>query len=130
MNDNPIISVDGKEVPSPSSFVWSLSDISADDAGRTEDMVMHKNRKGQAVTLQMSWRYVTTAEASQILKAFNPEYVFVTYIDPLEGGTRRREFYVGDRNSPMYNGALGLWEEVSFTIIQRGPDKTTAPDET
>lgn len=120
---NPIISVDGKSVLSPSTFVWSLSDVSADDAGRTEDMVMHKNRKGQAVTLQLAWRYVTTAVASQILKAFNPEYINVTYIDPYEGKEITKKFYVGDRNAPMYNGALGLWEEISFTIIQRTPDK-------
>lgn len=120
---NPIISVDGKSVPSPSAFVWSLSDVSADDAGRTEDMVMHKNRKGQAVTLQLAWRYVTTAVASQILKAFNPEYINVAYVDPYEGKAITKNFYVGDRNAPMYNGALDLWEEISFTIIQRTPDK-------
>lgn len=120
---NPIISVDGKSVPSPSTFVWSLSDVSADDAGRTEDMVMHKNRKGQAVTLQLAWRYVTTAVASQILKAFNPEYINVAYVDPYEGKEITKKFYVGDRNAPMYNGALDLWEEISFTIIQRTPDK-------
>lgn len=124
MYENPIISVDDKEVPSPSSYVWSLSDVSTDDAGRTEDMTMHKNRKGQAVTLQLSWRYVTTLVASQILRAFNPEYINVLYLDPKEGGAKRRDFYVGDRNAPMYNGALGLWEEISFTIIQRTPDKT------
>lgn len=120
---NPIISVDGKSVPSPSTFVWGLSDVSADDAGRTEDMTMHKKRKGQAVTLQLSWRYITTEAASQILKAFNPEYINVNYIDPYEGGEITKVFYVGDRNAPMYNGALDLWEEVSFTIIQRTPDK-------
>lgn len=120
---NPIISVDGKTVPSPSTFVWSLSDVSADDAGRTEDMTMHKKRKGQAVTLQLAWRYITTEVASQVLKAFNPEYINVAYIDPYEGKEITKTFYVGDRNAPMYNGALGLWEEVSFTIIQRTPDK-------
>lgn len=120
---NPIISVDGKAVPSPSTYVWGLADVSADDAGRTEDMTMQKNRKGQAVTIQLAWRYVSTATASVILKAFNPEYINVIYIDPLEGGEKKREFYVGDRNAPMYNGELDLWEEIAFTIIQRKPDK-------
>ena len=120
---NPIRSVDGKPVPPPSKYVWGLSDVSAEDAGRTEDMKMHKNRIGQAVTIQLIWRYVSTAVASQVLKAFNPEYVDVEYIDPLEGGTKKRNFYVGDRNAPMYNCELDLWEEISFTIIQQKPDK-------
>ena len=45
---NPIRSVDGKAiVKSPSSYLWKLEDVSAADAGRTEDTVMHKKRVGQ-----------------------------------------------------------------------------------
>lgn len=45
---NPIRSVDGKSiVRSPSSYLWKLEDVSAADAGRTEDTVMHKKRVGQ-----------------------------------------------------------------------------------
>ena len=36
--------VDGVELPTPSSFEWSLIDVSASDSGRTQDGKMHKNR--------------------------------------------------------------------------------------
>lgn len=116
---NPIAWVDGKEVPCPSSCLWKLEDISAADAGRTEDTVMHKKRIGQLVGLELSWQNIDTATASEILKAFNPEYISVRYLDPMQGDYVTSTFYVGNRSAPMYNATLGLWSDVSFNIIER-----------
>ena len=57
MEFNPIKSVDGKTCRCPSSYQWKLADVSASDAGRTEDTVMHKNRIGQTVGIELSYRH-------------------------------------------------------------------------
>lgn len=106
-------------VRTPASYLWKLEDVSNADSGRTEDTKMYKNREGQLVGLELSWSNIGTAEASAIIKAFNPEYVFVNYLDLLDGGFRTDEFYVGNRSAPMYNGMLGLWSDVSFNLILR-----------
>lgn len=116
---NPIRSVDGVEVLCPSAYTWKLEDISASDAGRTEDTVMHKMRIGQVVGLELSWNGLTTEEVSSVLKAFNPEYITVQYLDALQGKYVTSEFYVGNRSSPLYSSAMGLWQNVSFNIIER-----------
>ena len=116
---NPIKSVDGAEIKCPCSFKWKLEDLSAADAGRTEDYQMDKARVGQIVGLDLKWKNVTTEDASAILKAFNPEYITVCYLDPKEGLFRTTEFYVGDRAAPLYNCETGLWQEISFSIIER-----------
>lgn len=116
---NPIKSIDGKSIPCPSSYVWKLEDTSQSDAGRTEDGVMHKKRIGQVVGLELSWQNIPTDKVSKILKAFNPEYITVEYLDPMAGGYKKLEFYVGNRSAPMYNAAKGLWSNVSFNIIDR-----------
>lgn len=116
---NPIKSVDGAEIKCPCSFKWKLEDLSAADAGRTEDYTMDKARVGQIVGLDLKWKNVTTEDASAILKAFNPEYITVCYLDPKEGLFRTSEFYVGDRAAPLYNCETGLWQEISFSIIER-----------
>ena len=41
-NYNPIRSVNGVAVKPPSVYKWKLEDLSASDAGRTEDTVMDK----------------------------------------------------------------------------------------
>lgn len=117
---NPIKSVGGNtNIPTPSSFEYKLSDVSAADAGRTEDGKMHKMRIAQKVHLELSWAYVTTADASAILNAFNPEYINVQYLDPKSNGYVTKRFYVGDRSAPAYNTRLGLWENISFNIIEQ-----------
>jgi len=116
---NPIQSVDGVSVLCPASYTYKLSDISDADAGRTEDTTMDKMRIGQAVHLELSWNALTWAEASSVLRAFNPEYINVTYMDALSGTWRTSQFYVGDRSAPMYNAQVGLWSNISFNIIER-----------
>lgn len=118
---NPIVSVDGHTVRPPSTYQWSLQDVSDPDAGRTEDALMHKLRKAQKVKLQLAWQNISTEEASPILTAFNPEYVEVEYLDPMVGGYVTKTFYVGDRSVPMYNNTIygGLWSNVAFNIIEQ-----------
>lgn len=116
---NPIISVDGAAILCPSTYEYSLSDISESDAGRTEDTVMDKQRIGQCVTLKLAWTYLSTSELSAILQAFQPEYINVTYLDGLHGAYLTSEFYVGDRTAPLYNAKIDLWEKLSFNIIER-----------
>ena len=119
MGVNPLQSVGGVTVKSPSSYIYKLEDVSAADAGRTEDTVMQKKRIGQVVSLELSWKNITTAEVSAILQAFNPEYINVTYLDAKAGTFVTSEFYVGNRSAPMYNATMGLWSNVSFNIIER-----------
>lgn len=118
-NSNPIRSVDGEAVPCPSSYLYKLEDVSTADAGRTEDTLMHKKRIGQLVGIELSWQNIPTSEVSQILKAFDPEYVTVNYLDAKQGGYVTAVFYVSDRSAPLYNARKGLWRNVSFNLIKR-----------
>lgn len=109
-------------VPSPSQdggFQWEREDISDSSAGRTEDGKMHKNRIGSKVAISLSWHNITSADVSKILKAFEPEYIRVNYLDPEEGDYTTKTFYVGNRTAPLYNSRLGVWSNVSFKIIEQ-----------
>lgn len=117
---NPIRLVDGFEIPCPSVYQYSLNDISDDDAGRTEALVMEKKRIGQARTIHLEWQNVSILDCAKILQAFNPEYIMVDYLDAMSGTFEKREFYVGDRSTPLYNSRLGIWSNISFNIIERG----------
>lgn len=116
---NPIRSIDGGYVPVPSRYQYSLQDVSAPNSGRTEDALMHKQRITQKVKIELEWANQTTAAVSEILNAFNPEYISVRYLDAKAGDFVTKTFYVGDRAAPLYNSRLGLWENVAFNIIER-----------
>lgn len=113
--------VNGVPVKTPSKYHPVLQDISASDAGRTDDMVMHKNRVGQKWKISLAWNGTTPEETASILQAFDPEYFMVTFINPKTNSTETREFYSGDRSAPMKQWFVGgkLYEQISFDIIER-----------
>ena len=116
---NPIRSVGGAAIAAPTTYEYKLSDVSAADAGRTEDGLMHKMRITQKVHIELSWNYITTEEVSEILNAFNPEYLDVEYLDPKANAYVHKTFYVGDRSAPAYNARMVLWSNVAFNIIEQ-----------
>ena len=109
----------------PAQLTWGLQDISAADAGRVQDAgnTMYKMRTSQKRKLQITWNLPTAAQAAQILQAFNPEYFYVRYFDPMEGDWSTREFYVGDRTAPFKWFNLPKkgtrYTTLSFDIIER-----------
>lgn len=116
-----MIYVNGIKMKIPSAFTWGLMDLTDDDAGRTQDGKMHKSRIGQKRKLSIAWNHPTKEETTDILKAFNPEYVQVTYPDSLSGQDETREFYVGDKSAPvkMWTVHNKLYEQISFELNER-----------
>lgn len=106
-------------IPCPSSYSWKLSDVSAPDAGRTEDALMHKKRVTQKRHLEFEWVNVYRTEASNIINAFDAEYFQVRYWDIKSNAYDERTFYSGDKDSPMYNMAMGIQSSIKFNIIEQ-----------
>ena len=49
--DNIVLKVNGKALPKEvSKFKWKKADISGKSAGRTRDLLMHKDRRGKKRT--------------------------------------------------------------------------------
>lgn len=116
---NPIRKINGVSFPYiPSSYQWLKEDISASDAGRTEDTVMHPKKLRPVVALELGWQNVSTQVASGVLNAFDHETFTVEYLDPQAGAYRTKTFYVGNRSAPMYSGILDIWSNISFKIIE------------
>ena len=120
-NNTNMLVVDGVKIKSPSSLSWGKQDISASDAGRTDDTIMHKNKVGEKRTLDLSWSGTTLQEASAILKAFAPEYFQVTYWDVENCRMETRTFYSGDKKAPVKIWTVNQkrYESISFNIIER-----------
>lgn len=108
----------------PSSLEWGLQDISASDAGRVQDSrnTLYKMRLSQKRKLNITWTMPTRKQAAEILSAFNPEYIYVRYFDPMENSINVRQFYVGDRSAPFkwidVMGGTRL-ATLTFNIIER-----------
>ena len=109
------------DMPNPSSLKYSLQDVSQGDSGRDDTGYMYKGRVTQKVKLELVWKAVNPTTASQILSAFDPEYLYVRYFDAKLGAYRIMEAYVGDRSAPVkiWSQDNKLYETVGFDVIER-----------
>lgn len=119
--NNTMIKVDGVKVKTPSTFTWSINDVSASSAGRDTAGRMYKERVTRKRKIVLAWSGPSPTEAKAILEAFSKEYFKVTYFDPLAGATQTRTFYAGDQTAPVKRWAVGnkVFEQISFDIIER-----------
>ena len=108
----------------PASFQVGLQDVDL-DAGRTSSGWMKRNKKAIKRTISAELPAMTTAEISLVLQAIDPvdtgnlvAMFPVKYLDPWDGSYRVGAFYSGDRVTPMYNGALNLWENLPLEFVE------------
>lgn len=111
------------EMPTPDGIKWGLQDVSSSDSGRVNDAnaTMYKNRVTQKRKLSLTWKEPNDLQAMAILRAFNPEYVYVRYFEPMDAEFQVRCFYSGDKSAPFSQIAAGYatYTTLSFNIIER-----------
>ena len=121
MSNNSMMKVDGNWIKTPSTFEWSINDVSASDAGRDQSGKMYKGRITRKRKIVLKWSNPSPADAQAILSAFSKEYFSVTYPDPLANAMQTRTFYSGDQTTPFKSWTINnkRYSEVAFDIIER-----------
>ena len=118
-----VLIVDGHEIPNPDTYSWGEQDVSAPDAGRTQDAnaTMYKMLITRKIKLQLGWNNRDEQTIASIISAFSPEYISVRYFDAREGGYTTKTFYVGDRSVPFREIRQGghAISTLTFNIIER-----------
>ena len=100
---------------------WQRSDIDGPDAGRTMDAVMHRMRVGTKIRIDVTCRPLTASEARTVLNLIYPEYVTVTYTDPMSGEVTKTMY---SNNNPasflmMKPNGTEWWDGITFPLIER-----------
>lgn len=107
-------------VKTPSTFQVNIYDESAPDSGRDLTGLMHKQTIVTKRTISLSWTNLSKDDCRSLLNTFMAhEYFYVKYNDPTSATQQTKCFYLGDRSSPLYNWALGIYSSLSFNIIER-----------
>ena len=68
---------------------WSRNDIDAPNTGRDMSGLMHRGRVSTKIRLDVTCKLLKADELRTVLTAIIPEYVSVTYDDPLYGTTTK-----------------------------------------
>ena len=119
----------------PFEYQVGMQDIDL-EAGRTATGIMVRHKKGIKRAISAKTPPLSASEISTILKAIDPKDTptstseseetasgmrtcfAVAYHDPWEGGPTCKVMYSGDRIAPMYNGALGLWDQLQLDFVE------------
>ncbi len=101
---------------------WQRSDIDGPNAGRNMSGDTIRDRIAIKIRWDVTCRPLTSSELSKILQSIEPEFVTVTYTDPVTNSVKSDQFY--SNNFPVSylikrpNGTE-LWGGLTFPLIQR-----------
>jgi len=100
---------------------WQRNDIDSPNTGRDMSGTMHRGRVSTKIRLDITCRPLYARELMVLLNLIYPEYVTVTYDDPMEGSVTKIMY--SNNNPAAYQGmnkdGREVWTGVTFPLIER-----------
>jgi hypothetical protein len=100
---------------------WSRNDIDNPETGRSSSGLMYRGRVATKIRLDVTCRLLKGDELRTILNLILPEYVTVTYDDPMYGVVTKTMY--SNNNPAVYqvhkNDGTEWWLGVTFPLIER-----------
>lgn len=119
------LSINGTDITPYIAFggiKWQRNDIDAPNTGRALDALMYRGRIATKMRLDITCRPMTAPELRTLLALIQPEYVTVTYYDPMLGDRTGIEFYSNNHPAAYLitkpNGDE-YWTGITFPLIER-----------
>lgn len=100
-----LVSIDGVDLPTPSTYRPPQFDLDSGDTGRNELGVMQRDRIRQGIyRLELEWKAINSSKLATIKAATQPDKFEVTFYT--EAGYVTKTMYAGDRNIEMARGFI------------------------
>lgn len=103
-------------------LAYQHSDIDAPDSGRTMDATMHRGRVASKDRWDVTCRPLNGVEIQTVLNAIAPEWVTVTYTDPMQGIDVTKTMYSNNRKASFLlkkRNGQELWKVDTFPLIEK-----------
>ena len=100
---------------------WNRNDMDSPNTGRTLDGLMHRGRVSTKIRLDITCRPLKASELSIVLTAIYPEYVTVTYTDPMSGTVTKTMYSNNNPASYLFKRPDGTewWSGITFPLVER-----------
>lgn len=119
------INIDGTDITNLIAYQgvqWKRNDIDGPSAGRTLSGLMIRDRVATKIRLDITCRQLTLDEARMLLNLLMPEFVSVTYDDPMDGLVTRTMYANNNEAQFLFardNDTKEWWDNVSFPLVER-----------
>ena len=103
-------------------FKWQRADVDSSKAGRTLDGKLHRGRIATKIRLDVECRPLKTSEASIVLQAILPQWVTVTYTDPMQGTEVTKTMYANNNPASFcikQTNGDEWWNGITFPLIEQ-----------
>ena len=110
--------IDNVKVPTPQTYNWSKEDIDGEEGtGRDNEGEMFRHRIATKRKLSFTWGVLSIADTSKLLKALEPKFITVRYLDAYTGDYETRIFYAGPQSADC--GHRNRWLGISANLIEK-----------
>jgi hypothetical protein len=124
----------GIDLLPPNTFKVSLADLDSEKTTRTAKGTMVRDViRSRVRSIELGWGYLTRAQMVTLLGYFNCDaqftrydsavipkgFISLNYPDPSSSTNITKTFYPSDRSTPLFNFALGKWEGLTLTLVER-----------
>lgn len=116
---NLTVSGEYQKVPTPQTYGWSLEDVdSGEGTGRNNATgEMFRDRISSKRKLSFTWPPLSISETSRLLKALDPVFISVIYLDAKEGDYLTKIFYAGPQSANC--GHRSRWLGITANLIEK-----------
>lgn len=119
------IKIDGTDITDLIAYQgvqWKRNDIDGPNAGRTLSGLMIRDRVATKIRLDITCKQLTLSEVRMLLNLLMPEFVSVTYDDPMDGLVTRTMY--ANNNGAQFlmvknNDTEEYWDNVTFPLVER-----------
>lgn len=118
------ITIDGNDITPAIAYQgvkWSRNDVDGPNAGRTMSGLMVRDRVATKIRLDITCRPLKLDELRFLLNLILPEFVQVTYEDPMYGLVTKT-MYANNHSAQIYQHMSDdseVWFNVSFPLIEK-----------
>lgn len=122
---NTGITIDGTNITdmiAHQGVQWKRNDVDGPNAGRTMSGLMIRDRVATKIRLDITCRPLTNDQLYTLLNLIYPEFVSVTYDDPMEGVVTKTMYAnnnVAKFLFPRPGDTVEYWTGVTFPLVER-----------
>lgn len=122
-----LVRINDFDFPEPSTYKGDVATI-VDSARNLDGVAVGSVVRDNVGKVELSWKFLTVRQWSDILKLFSSEfggkfYNDVTFFSATHGDWITRKMYVSDRNASMFRrdpktGEILGWLDCTFNLIE------------
>lgn len=102
-------------------FKWQRYDVDDPNTGRAMNGMMYRGRVATKIKLEITCKPLTAEELRTVLNVILPEYVTVTYDDPMYGRVTKTMYSNNNPASYLIRKPSGVeyWSSITFPLVER-----------